>query len=275
METVDFHTHVFPDKIAPATVAALAKAGGIAPEGGTGTLDDLERVAKRAGVGLCVNLPIATRPDQAASINRFAREINRRGGRVMSFGAIHPDAAEPERELAELAADGFRGVKLHPDYQGHYADDPGVIRVVREAKRLGLHVVLHGGVDIAFPSDVHATPKRLSTLLSSLGEGNGQVIVAHIGGYGLWDEVEKELVGREVIFDLSYGIDHLPQEQLLRIVTRHGADKILFGSDYPWRDPADIDRVLSSLPLSEEQFALIRFRNARRLLGLDAGVSRE
>ena len=61
-----------------ATVAALAKAGGIAPEGGTGTLDDLERVAKRAGVGLCVNLPIATRPDQAASINRFAREINRR-----------------------------------------------------------------------------------------------------------------------------------------------------------------------------------------------------
>ena len=52
METVDFHTHVFPDKIAPATVAALAKAGGIAPEGGTGTLDDLERVAKRAGVGL-------------------------------------------------------------------------------------------------------------------------------------------------------------------------------------------------------------------------------
>ena len=275
METVDFHTHVFPDRIAPATVAALAKAGGIAPEGGTGTLDDLELVSERAGVGLSVNLPIATRPDQAASINRFAREINRRGGRVMSFGAIHPDAAEPERELALLVEEGFRGIKLHPDYQGHYADDREVIRAVREAKRLGLHVVLHGGVDIAFPDDVHATPKRLARLLSSLGEGDGQVIVAHIGGYGLFDEVERDLVGREVYFDLSYGIDRLPREQLLRIITRHGADRILFGSDYPWRDPADIDRVLSELPLSQEQFGLIRAGNARRLLGLDAGASRE
>ena len=269
MSLIDFHTHIFPDKIAPAAVASLAEAGGTRPEGGTGTLDDLEGVALREGISLCVNLPVATRPDQSASINRFAREVNRREGRVISFGAIHPDAAEPERELAELAEAGFRGIKLHPDYQGHYADDPAVIRVVKEAKRLGLHTVFHGGVDIAFPNDVHAAPERISRLLSALGEGEGKVIVAHIGGYRLWDDVERVLVGRDVFFDLSYGIDHLPPEQLLRIVTRHGADKILFGSDYPWRDPADIDRVLSKLPLSDEQFSLIRSGNAERLLGLD------
>lgn len=269
MSLIDFHTHIFPDKIAPAAVASLAEAGGTRPEGGTGTLDDLEGVALREGISLCVNLPVATRPDQAASINRFAREVNRREGRVISFGAIHPDAAEPERELAELAEAGFRGIKLHPDYQGHYADDPAVIRVVKEAKRLGLHTVFHGGVDIAFPNDVHAAPERISRLLSALGEGEGKVIVAHIGGYRLWDDVERVLVGRDVFFDLSYGIDHLPPEQLLRIVTRHGADKILFGSDYPWRDPADIDRVLSKLPLSDGQFSLIRSGNAERLLGLD------
>ena len=269
MSLIDFHTHIFPDKIAPAAVASLAEAGGTRPEGGTGTLDDLEGVALREGISLCVNLPVATRPDQAASINRFAREVNRREGRVISFGAIHPDAAEPERELAELAEAGFRGIKLHPDYQGHYADDPAVIRVVKEAKRLGLHTVFHGGVDIAFPNDVHAAPERISRLLSALGEGEGKVIVAHIGGYRLWDDVERVLVGRDVLFDLSYGIDHLPPEQLLRIVTRHGADKILFGSDYPWRDPADIDRVLSKLPLSDGQFSLIRSGNAERLLGLD------
>ena len=268
MELIDFHTHVFPDRIAEATVRALGKAGGISPAGGTGTLDDLEEVAKRAGVSLAVNLPIATRPEQAASINRFARSINERGGRVVSFGAIHPDADEPERELEALAEAGFRGIKLHPDYQGHYADDPAVIRVTREAKRLGLHVVFHGGVDIAFPNDVHATPARFSRLLSALGEGDGRVIVAHVGGYGLWDEVERILVGRDVFFDLSYGIDHLPQEQLYRIITRHGADRILFGSDYPWRDPADIDRTLAELPLSDKQFAAVRFGNARRLLGL-------
>jgi len=268
MERIDFHTHVFPDKIADATVRALAKAGGTRPEGGTGTLANLEEVARRAGVTLAVNLPIATRPDQAASINRFAREINSRGGRVVSFGAIHPDASEPERELSELAEAGFKGIKLHPDYQGHYVDDPAVIRVVREAKRLGLHTVLHGGVDIAFPDDVHATPERVARLLSSLGEGDGQVIVAHVGGYALWDDVERILVGREVCFDLSYGIRDLPAEQLYRIITRHGADKILFGSDYPWRDPAWIDAALTELPLSEGELGLIRAGNAKRLLGI-------
>ena len=268
MELIDFHTHVYPDRIAEATVRFLAASGGTSPEGGTGTLDDLESVAKRSGVAVAVNLPVATRPEQAASINRFATEINRRGGRVMSFGAIHPHAAEPERELEELVKAGFKGIKLHPDYQGVYADDPAVIRVTREAKRLGLHVVFHGGVDIAFPDDVHATPKRMFRLLSALGEGDGQVVIAHIGGYRLWDEVEETLVGGDAYFDLSYGIRDLPKEQLYRIISRHGADKILFGSDYPWRDPADVDRARSELPLTEEHFALIRSGNARRLLGL-------
>ena len=249
---IDFHTHVYPDRIAEATVRFLAASGGISPEGGTGTADDLETVARRAGVSLAVNLPVATRPEQAASINRFARELNLRGGRVMSFGAIHPAAEEPERELEELAKAGFKGIKLHPDYQGVYVDDPRVI----------------GGVDIACPDDVHATPHRVARLLSSLGEGAGRVIVAHIGGYRLWDEAEAELVGSEALFDLSYGIAEVPTEQLTRIIRRHGADKILFGSDYPWRDPADVDRVLSRLPLSEEEFSLIRSGNARRLLGL-------
>ena len=268
MELIDFHTHVFPDKIASAAVAALAEAGGVSPEGGAGTLDDLDGVARRAGVTLAVNLPVATRPEQAASINRFARSINERGGRVLSFAAIHPDAPEPERELEALAEAGFRGIKLHPDYQGHYADDPEVIRVTRRAKRLGLHVVFHGGVDVAFPDDVKATPARFVRLLDSLGEGEGRVIVAHIGGYLLWDDVERLLVGSDALFDLSYGIDRLPPEQLLRIVRRHGAEKILFGSDYPWRDPGEIDRALSRLPLSDGEFGLIRSENARRLLGL-------
>ena len=271
MNLIDFHTHIYPDRIAEKTVSFLAAAGGTSPEGGTGTYENLTEVAERAGVDLAINLPVATKPEQAASINRFAREINAAGGRVVSFGAIHPDTPDPERELEELKTDGFRGIKIHPDYQGHYIDDSETVRVIRAAKRLGLHTVIHGGVDIAFPNDVKAPPRRVSNLLDQLGEGDGQLIVAHIGGYRLFDEVEEYLVGREVFFDLSYGIRDLPKEQLLRIIERHGAERILFGSDYPWRDPADVDRYLSSLPLSPRELALIRVENATRLLGITEG----
>ena len=95
------------------------------------------------------------------------------------------------------------------------------------------------------------------------------LIAAHLGGWDMWDDVERYLVGTPILFDTAFIWKFISPAQCKRIIRTHGAEKILFGSDYPWRDPADIDRVLSKLPLSDEQFSLIRSGNAERLLGLD------
>ena len=71
---IDFHTHIFPDRIAPVTIQKLSEKAQI-PAYTDGTLDDLKRSMEASQVGISVVLPVVTRPDQFSSVNRFARKI--------------------------------------------------------------------------------------------------------------------------------------------------------------------------------------------------------
>ena len=72
---IDFHTHVFPDKIAKRTIDLLSSKGGI-PAFSDGTVDGLLSRLEDAGVDVGVTLPVITNPAQFDSVNSFAREIN-------------------------------------------------------------------------------------------------------------------------------------------------------------------------------------------------------
>ena len=63
-----------------------------------------------------------------------------------------------------------------------------------------------------------------------------KLVLAHMGGNASWSEVEERLVGRNVYFDTGVILDRMPQEQFLRMVREHGADRIVFGTDSPWAD---------------------------------------
>jgi len=54
----------------------------------------------------------------------------------------------------------------------------------------------------------------------------------------------------------------------LRIVKKHGADKILFGTDAPWSNAVTEIAHLRSLPLPAYDIDAIIGGNAKRLLGL-------
>ncbi len=83
-----------------------------------------------------------------------------------------------------------------------------------------------------------------------------------------WDEVEEYLTGQPVYFDTAYILGLVPEEQFLRIVRNHGADKILFGTDSPWAGQKEFVRYLKECPLTEEERQLIFFGNALKLLEL-------
>ena len=117
---VDFHTHLFPEKIAEKTVAMLADRGGLEPHT-NGTALDLIREMNEDGADLSIVLPVVTSPKQFDSIIRFAVKLNETyqtgEKRILSFGGIHPMSEHYKEELKELKQLGFLGIKLHPDYQ--------------------------------------------------------------------------------------------------------------------------------------------------------------
>ncbi len=269
---IDFHTHIFPDEIAPRTIQALIQ--GIRREQGEdyvnshtmnysdGTISGLLRSMDENGVDMSVCLPIVTKESQTPSINRFAKTI--RTDRLTSFGSLHPMQADWEAVLEELAENGFRGVKLHHQFQQCPIDSKESIRILRKAKELGLLVIFHAGHDIGLPGDVMASPERIRNVLTEMD--GSHLIAAHLGGWQQWDDVEKYLVGSEIFLDTAFIQDFIPSEQCLRIIRNHGASRILFATDSPWESPSDTKKFLDSLPLTAEEYRMITSENARKLL---------
>ena len=219
---------------------------------------------KRGGVDRSVMLQIATKPSQNHTVNTWA--IERREPELIPFGSVHPDGADWASELKRLADAGIKGVKFHPEYQGFYVDDPRMLPIYRLIDELGLAVVFHAGADIGVPPPVHGDPERFARVADALPRG--RTVLAHVGGWERWDGVEACLVGTHYLFDTSFSYDFIPPEQMARIVRRHGADKIVMGSDAPWDDPARAIAAVKALGLPAGDEAAILGGNAARLLGL-------
>ena len=60
----------------------------------------------------------------------------------------------------------------------------------------------------------------------------------------------------------------IPDEQFVRIVRTHGADKILFATDSPWAGQKEFIELLSGMPLTEEEKDQIFYKNACSLLAI-------
>jgi len=85
----------------------------------------------------------------------------------------------------------------------------------------------------------------------------------------MWNEVFESICGQPVYLDLSFVFGQLTNQDLLRLIEKHGADWIIFGTDSPWRSQAEDLASFQQLPLSDSQKELILWKNAIRLLDLD------
>lgn len=266
---IDMHTHVFPDSIAERTVGALAKKSG--KPATDGTVAGLLASMKESGTDISVNLPAITKPSQFESTNRFAAELNAKES-LFSFGAIHPDCEDVTDKLDFLKSLGLRGIKIHPDYQGCLIDDERYIRIIKYAVELGLYVVTHAGRDNAYPELTHCTPERAAHMLECVygtdEPSEPRIIFAHLGGRGYYDDVERLLCKRNVYFDISYVLIENDPALTSRIIRAHGAERVLLGSDSPWRSQKDNLALEEKLYLSDAEHELIRGENARSILDI-------
>ena len=263
-DIVDTHVHLYPDKIAEKVTATLgAKFGD--PPAFVATVDACTAFSEKSGIPLSINLPVATAPDQVEPINRWARGI--RGPRVLSLGALHPSSENRTAIVDRLAEDGFRGIKFHPEYQLFRFNDPEMDEVWDAMAETGLVAYLHAGGERVFEPPFHSSPREVAELSRRFPKL--RIAAAHLGGFRMWEEAERELCGADVYLDLSHALNWMPDEQFLRIVRRHGVERILFGSDAPWQDPRDILSSFLRLPFSDAERRLILSSNARRLFSLE------
>ncbi len=280
---IDFHVHTFPAEISANVLAKLSRLSHT--EYFTdGSTNSLLASMQEACVTYSVNLPVMTRPDQVEKINSSlaaSREQLFTNG-IITFGGMHPDYDNYKNELLRLKQSGILGIKIHPAYQNTDIDDIRMMRIIDCASQLGLIILTHAGIDIGIYDHNYASVSQILKVIDEVRPE--KFVLAHMGGWGCWEDVEQELAGAPVWFDTAFSVGpvtpdrehsgvpylscNLTDEAFVRIVRKHGTDKILFATDSPWEAQKDYIGRIQKMPLTEQEKEQIFSGNAKKLLGL-------
>jgi uncharacterized protein len=263
MPIFDAHVHIFPDAIAARVVAQLAAEAGITAAF-HGSRAELEISLRQAGIDGALNCPIATRPEQVESINTWA--IAQHRWPVLSLGSIHQEYPRIRAELERLRNRGLPGIKMHPEYQAFRLEDAAVQPIWDACEQLGLVVFLHAGEDAGFTPPCRLPPASLRWFVERYPRL--PVVAAHFGGWRLWADVEKQLLGRPLFLDLSFVLGFLPDARIVDLVRRHGVERVLFATDAPWRDQREELEAFRRLPFTAAEERRLLWDNAAGLFGL-------
>lgn len=257
----DAHAHIFPSKIAQKAVGAIGDFYSI-PMCHPGSPEALLQSGGAIGVKKYLVCSTATRPGQVASINDFIEDCCHQHHEFLGFATLHPGYEDIPGEVARIVEMNLHGVKLHPDFQQFYIDDPAAFPIYEACADAGLPILFHTGdnrYDWSAPSRMAVVARRFPKLTC---------IAAHFGGYNHWQDVELYKSLPNVWFDTSSTLFKLPRERVLELLDTLGTHRFMFGTDFPmWDHKEELDRFLS-LGLPEEIRDDILYRNFQRLFGV-------
>lgn len=267
MHVIDFHTHIFPDRIAKQAVAALAEESGEYVPRTDGTLKGLLASMDHAGVSLSVVANIATRPSQMLPIFEFCRHIA--GERIIPLISVHPDNPMDEVGMlfARAAEAGIRGVKLHPMYQGFAIDDRKMYPLYQLIAHYGFFVVFHTGYDMAFPGNTQADVERVRSIADLFKDLT--IVCTHVGGWRQWDRSGALGKYGNVYTETSITLSEIDDDRFISALSHFDEDRVMFGSDSPWSDQKEtLERTLR-LNISDRMKEKLLYSNAARFLGIE------
>ena len=241
-EVIDAHCHIYPEKIVDRAVAGTdafysthAACRGVAGE--------LLEIGERVGIDRFVVQSVATTPKQVSSINHFiAAEVEKAPTRFTGLGAAHPDCEDQDAVIEEIKYLQLHGIKIHPDIQGFAIDDARMMRVYERCEEEGLVVLMHTG-DHRYD---FSNPNRLLPVLKAFPRLT--VIGAHFGGWSVWDDASRKLCDFPNLYvDCSSTFPFANQDLSLgeTLIHRYGADRVMFGSDFPmWSPKSELETFM-------------------------------
>lgn len=261
---IDTHCHIYPDKIALKAAKGIGSFYDIGMHY-DGRLDTLKAVSARSHVVHSVIFSVATTPHQVHSINTFiAQNVRDGGGRFTGLGTLHPDSETMEDDVKEIVSLGLKGVKLHPDVQQFPIDDERGRLICELCAKHKLPLLLHCG-DYRYD---YSNVNRLIPLLEDYPDL--LMIGAHFGGWSVWAQAAEALHKYpNIMVDASSTFHWVSRDTAKRLISLYGADRVLFGSDFPMWDPKDEIEYLLSLGLPTEDLEKIFYKNAQQLFNIE------
>ena len=261
---INAHCHIYPDKIADKAVIGIRDFYDL-DMSLNGKIDDLLKDGSEVGVTHYLVHSVATTPKQVKPINEFiAQCVKSKPGLFTGFGTLHPDSEDQEEDLNHLLELGLKGVKLHPDFQLFAMNDERAFKIGELVREADIPMLVHCG-DYRYN---YSNPEQIKAFLDKFPEIT--FIGAHFAGWSVWEEATEKLAGTANLYvDLSSSLYELSSETALRLIHAYGADRVLWGTDYPmWESKSEME-YFNKLDLTDKERSMILYDNAAKILGLD------
>ncbi len=188
-------------------------------------------------------------------------ESTRHADRFVPFATANPwYGAKAVAELKRAAAEGARGLKLHPKIQGFVISDDLVHPLIEVAAEYGLVVYVHTATMIC------AEPLQLTMLARRFADVN--FIMGHSGTTDFWNDMIVGIGGMPNIFlDTSLNAP----SAIARYCQAMGAERLCFCSDFPQNSYAvELEKITDAVP-DEQQRQVVLSHTILRLLGEGEG----
>lgn len=242
-----------------------------------GDLESLLRSERDAGVNRFILLPVSANPAKISPLNKWVVELARTHHEIIPFGTLLPSSDISDREVSGLLDLGIKGIKIHSFLQRINMNTKNADRLLSLLAEAGLPVLLD---TLFLPGLLRAKPhlsiylkdyKQFQTDVPTLANiarrhNNLNIIAAHLGCLYGWEYLEPLHDLENVYYDLSYIAPLLPSEHVLKIIRAKGVERILFGTDAPFRNPRDVVSWFKQLDLSDSESRSIAGENILNLL---------
>lgn len=248
---VDAHCHIGP----PYVPAQLPATG---PE-------EIIRTIDANGIDMAAISQLTK--DYKDDIRQVAAAVRKYPNRIIGFAHIDPYSPEACAEIDRAVRDlGIKGIKLHPALDGFAIHDEIVYPVMERAQDLKVPVLTHAGWAGIGGGCVYAQP--LDVLYLAELYPDASVIMAHMGqADNYWPSAIKAAKKADnIILDVStFCIPHVIEKAVRDI----GAERVIFGSDFPWTFQSLELQKIRLLKINEKEKEMILGQNALRILRME------
>ncbi len=259
MKIIDFHAHIYPEKIAEKAVKSIGDFYNINMSG-SGTSETLISGGETAGITNYVVHSVAVTAHNVEAINNFIASECEKHNEFYGFGTMHADFEDKIGETKRMLDLGLRGIKIHPDTQKYNMDDERMYELYDFIRQMKIPLLIHTG-DYRYD---YSHPRRLKTILK---EFPGIITIgAHFGGWSMCDLAYEFLGDENCYVDTSSAFWMLGTKRAEELIRMYGAERVLFGTDFPmWKAKDELESIYK-MNLTDDEKSLIFYKNAEKIL---------
>ena len=263
MIVIDCHAHIYHKKLAARAVKGVGEFYDVEMSCG-GTAEELVGLAEKGPIKRFVVNAVAMNARSVKKLNDLVAQECSAHKELTGLGTLHPDMddAALDEEVERIISLGLKGIKLHPDTQDFEADCPAAMRIYKRISGR-LPLLIHSG-DYRYD---RSHPRRTANIIDSFPSMT--VVAAHLGGWSIFDEAVPYMKDRSCYMDISSVMPFISPERVHELIRLYGADRLMFGSDYPMWHPVKEYESFMRLDLTDDEREMILCKNAAGVFGIE------